>query len=125
MDHAADLDVTLLLNIQRWHGDTTATDELVIRFAERLWRHDWPGDRRPAVFYDPRSLEPTGSEGVLHAKAVVVDEEVAFVTSANLTEAAFDRSIDVGVLPRDRALAASLARHFRVLIEQERVLPLP
>jgi phosphatidylserine/phosphatidylglycerophosphate/cardiolipin synthase-like enzyme len=75
--------------------------------------------------YDPRSLEPTGEEGVLHAEAVMVDEEVAFVTSANLTEAAFDRSIDVGVLPRDRALAASLARHFRVLIEQARVLPLP
>jgi phosphatidylserine/phosphatidylglycerophosphate/cardiolipin synthase-like enzyme len=125
VDHTADLDVTLLLNIQRRHGDTTATDELVGRFADRLWKHDWPGDRRPAVFYDPRALEPTGAEGVLHAKAVVVDEEVAFVTSANLTEAAFDRNIEVGVLSRDRALAASLARHFRVLIEQARVLPLP
>jgi hypothetical protein len=76
MEHATGLDVTLLLNIQRRHGDTTARDELVIRFAERLWNHDWPGDRRPAVFYDPRSLKPTGAEGVLHAKAVVVDEEV-------------------------------------------------
>ena len=79
----------------------------------------------PAVFYDPRSLEPDGPGGVLHAKAVVADDEAAFVTSANLTEAAFDRNIEVGVLTRDHALAASLARHFGTLIEQGLLLPLP
>jgi phosphatidylserine/phosphatidylglycerophosphate/cardiolipin synthase-like enzyme len=55
------------------------------------------------VFYDPRSLEPDAPAGVLHAKAIVADEQFAFVTSANLTEAAFERNIDVGVLVRDRA----------------------
>ncbi|MCA1701314.1 MAG: phospholipase D-like domain-containing protein, partial [Actinobacteria bacterium] len=73
----------------------------------------------------PRSLTAEGPSGVLHAKAVVADEEIALVTSANLTEAAFDRNIEAGVLSRDRALAASLARHFRVLIERELLLPLP
>ena len=99
--------------------------DLVRRFAERLWHHDWPGDRSPAVFYDPRSLEPHGPGGVLHAKAVVADDEAAFVTSANLTEAAFDRNIEVGVLTRDHALAASLSTHFRALIERELLVPLP
>ena len=63
--------------------------------------------------------------GILHAKAVIADDEAAFVTSANLTEAAFDRNIEVGVLTRDRALAASLARHFGTLIERGLLLPLP
>ena len=44
---------------------------------------------------------------MLHAKAVVVDDRAAFVTSANLTEAALDRNIEVGVLSRERTLAAA------------------
>jgi phosphatidylserine/phosphatidylglycerophosphate/cardiolipin synthase-like enzyme len=62
---------------------------------------------------------------ILHAKAVIADDEAAFVTSANLTEAAFDRNIEVGVLTRDHALAASLGRHFGTLIERGLLLPLP
>jgi phosphatidylserine/phosphatidylglycerophosphate/cardiolipin synthase-like enzyme len=125
MQAVPQLQVTLLLNIQRRPGDTAAPEQLVVRFAERLWGHDWPGSRQPAVFYDPRSLEPHAPGGILHAKAVIVDEEAAFVTSANLTEAAFDRNIEVGVLTRDHALAASLARHFGTLIERGMLLPLP
>lgn len=125
MDEVRGVQVTLLLNIQRRPGDTTAADALVVRFAERFWAADWPGERRPAVFYDPRSLGSAGAEGVLHAKAVVVDDRVAFVTSANLTEAAFDRNIGVGVLSRERTLAASLARHFGVLIDRKLLRALP
>lgn len=124
MDANPDLRATLLLNIQRKYGDTTTSDDLVLHFAERLWKEGWPGERRPDVFYDPRSLDPKAS-GVLHAKAVVVDDESALVTSANLTEAAFAYNIEVGVLSRDRQLAASLARHFRVLIEQGLLVALP
>lgn len=79
---------------------------------------------KPSVYYDPRSLELDGPEGVLHAKAIGIDEQVALITSANLTEAAFDRNIEIGVLTRDQLLAASLARHFRVLIEYGRLAPL-
>jgi phosphatidylserine/phosphatidylglycerophosphate/cardiolipin synthase-like enzyme len=125
MDEMPGMHVTMLLNIQRKSADVTAADDLVLRFADRFWKKDWPGDRQPAVFYDPRSLELETSGGILHAKAVVADEEVAFVTSANLTEAAFDRNIEIGVLSRDRPLAASVARHFQVLIERGLLLPLP
>lgn len=118
MTAASDLRVSILLNIGRRYGDQTSADALVHRFAERFWTQDWPGDQRPAVFYDPRALQLDGAEGVLHAKAIVVDEQVALVTSANLTEAAFDRNIEVGILSRDAQLAASLARHFRVLIDR-------
>ncbi len=125
MEAVPQLDVTLLLNIQRRANDSSAPAELVKRFADRFWKRDWPGERRPVVVYDPRSLEPAGAEGVLHAKALVVDDSAAFVTSANLTEAAFDRNLELGVLSRDRTLAAGLARHFRLLIDQERLLALP
>ena len=115
MDARPELRVTLLLNIQRKRGDTTAAEQLVRRFADRFWATDWPGSSRPSVFYDPRALELDGPGGVLHAKAVVADDEAVFVTSANLTEAALDRNIELGLLVRDRALAASVSSHFRAL----------
>ena len=124
MDETPDLAVTLLLNVQRGRGDTTAADHLVRRFADRFWEQEWPGAARPRVFYDPRSLDPAGGAGVLHAKAVVVDDE-AVVTSANLTEAALDRNIEIGLLVRDRTLAATMTRHFTTLIERSLLQPLP
>ena len=119
------LQVKLLLNIQRRRGDTTRAESLVCRFADSFWGTDWPGSSRPAVFYDPRSLEPHGPAGVLHAKAVVADGEVVFVTSANLTDAALDRNIELGILLRDRALATSVSSHFQGLIDGKLLLPLP
>lgn len=94
MEAIPTLRVTLLLNIQRKKGDTTISEHLVRRFAEHFWKIDWPGSSRPNVFYDPRALELEGPGGVLHAKAVVSDDESVFITSANLTEAALDRNIE-------------------------------
>ena len=125
MDAMPELQVTLLLNVQRRRGDTTAPDQLVRRFADRFWTSDWPGEARPRVYYDPRSLDLDGPAGVLHAKAVVADGEAVFTTSANLTDAALDRNIELGVLIRDRALAASVTSHFRGLIDRETLKPLP
>jgi phosphatidylserine/phosphatidylglycerophosphate/cardiolipin synthase-like enzyme len=125
MDERPALRVILLLNIQRKKGDTTASEQLVRRFADRFWKTDWPGSSHPGVFYDPRALELEGPGGVLHAKAVVADDEAVFVTSANLTEAALDRNIEVGLLVRDRALAASVSSHFRALIDRDLLRPLP
>jgi len=125
MDERRGLTVTLLLDIQRKRADTSAPDQLVRRFADRFWTTDWPGDLRPTVFYDPRSLELDGPAGVLHAKALVVDDETLFVTSANLTEAALDRNIEVGLLLRDRALALTVSEHFRALIDGGLLQPLP
>jgi len=125
MDEIPGLRVTLLLNIQRRRGDTTAASDLVRRFADRFWGTDWPGSSRPEVFYDPRSVDLDGPAGVLHAKAVVTDEESVFITSANLTEAALDRNIEIGLLVRDRALAASVSSHFRALIDRGLLSLLP
>lgn len=125
MDTRPDLRVTLLLNIQRGRGDTTVAGEVVRRFTDHFWAKDWPGSSRPRVYYDPRSLALDGPMGVLHAKAVVADDEAVFVTSANLTEAALDRNIEIGLVVRDRALAASVSSHFRALIDRRLLHPLP
>lgn len=125
MDALPSLNVTLLLNIQRKRGDMTVADGLVRKFADRFWSTDWPGARRPHVYFDPRALEVDGPTGVLHAKAVVADEESVFITSANLTEAALDRNIEIGLLVRDIPLALSVVSHFRGLIDRELLHPLP
>ena len=124
MDSKPNLSVTLLLNIRRKRGDVSVADDLVRKFADRFWKADWPGTSRPRVYYDPRSIEP-GVTAVLHAKAVVADGVAVFITSANLTEAALDRNIEIGLLFRDRALATSVTSHFRTLIDRNLLRPLP
>jgi phosphatidylserine/phosphatidylglycerophosphate/cardiolipin synthase-like enzyme len=128
MDQNPQLEVQMYLDIQRPQHDQSSPSELVRRFAERFARHEWPGQRFPTLFFDPRSLElePT-RKGSLHAKCVVVDDEVAFVSSANFTEAAQTRNIEVGVLVRSPAFARRLTEHFETLasIHVLRPVPLP
>ena len=125
MDVVPALEVNLMLNIERRRGDTTAADTLVRRFADDSWGEEWPGAARPKVYYDPRSVESGGPAGVLHAKAVVADEASVFITSANLTAAAQDRNIELGLLVRDRALAETTVIRFRTLIEKDLLRRLP
>jgi phosphatidylserine/phosphatidylglycerophosphate/cardiolipin synthase-like enzyme len=125
LDAVPDLQAILLLNIRRKSADTSEAEAIVWRFAERFWKHDWPGKRHPRVYYDPRAVEPDGPEGLLHAKAVVVDDEALLVTSANLTEAALDRNIELGLLVRDPNLATTVCVQFQALIDQGLLVALP
>ncbi len=124
MEAVPELRVTLLLNIHRQQNDTTRPDEVVRGFATGFWKNDWPGAVRPAVFYDPRSVDPE-VRGVLHAKALVADEERVFVTSANFTAAAQDDNIELGVLVRSRTLALGVVRHLQGLIDHGLLRALP
>jgi phosphatidylserine/phosphatidylglycerophosphate/cardiolipin synthase-like enzyme len=119
MDELPDLTVEMFLNIERPYGDSTSADELLLRFATRFRDEQWPGHRLPTVYYDPRSielLEPGEKRAALHAKCVVVDEAQAFITSANFTEAAQERNIEVGVLLNDRSIACALGAQFANLL---------
>ena len=124
MEAIPELGVTLLLNIDRRHLDTSSPDEVVRRFADQFWKKDWPGSIRPRVFFDPRSVDPD-IPGVLHAKAVVADDKRAFVTSANFTGAALDHNIELGLLLRDRPLALSVVKHLQGLIDHNLLRALP
>lgn len=124
MEAVPELRVTLLLNIHRRQNDTSRPDEVIRRFASGFWKDDWPGAVRPAVFYDPRSVDPE-VRGVLHAKALVADEERVFVTSANFTAAAQDDNVELGLLVRSRTLALGVVRHLQGLIDHGLLRALP
>lgn len=64
----------------------------------------WPTDRR----------EPPGAK--LHAKAVIVDNRDVLLTSANMTNAAYDKNLELGVLCRGGHVARQVQRHFDALI---------
>jgi hypothetical protein len=125
MEAKPSLRVRLLVNIQRKWNDTSSGSQVIRRFTDHFWEHEWPGPIRPAVFYDPRSVEPDGPRGVLHAKSVVIDERSTFITSANLTEAAFDSNVELGVFIVDRALALSVCGYFQALIDLGNLSVLP
>jgi phosphatidylserine/phosphatidylglycerophosphate/cardiolipin synthase-like enzyme len=73
----------------------------------------WPLDRR-------RGNIP----GRLHAKLVVADRKVAFVTSANLTGSALERNLECGLLVRGGPAPRRLTDHIAALIREGVLQPL-
>jgi cardiolipin synthase len=61
----------------------------------------------------------------VHAKCIVVDGEVALVTSANFTLRAHEQNVECGVLLEDPAFAHHLARQWLGLIDAGLVLDGP
>lgn len=66
---------------------------------------EWPNDQR----------NPPNAK--LHAKAVLVDGDSVLLTSANLSNAAFDKNIELGVLCRGGKTANQVQQHFDALIQ--------
>lgn len=65
----------------------------------------WPADQRPPG-------------GKLHVKAAIADEHAALVTSANLTGAALDENMELGLLVRGGGVPRRLAQHFMELMDE-------
>ncbi len=87
---------------------TAEADDRVTRAVDLFFAENWTfGDPRPALFYDPRTVQPY-SVVSLHAKCVVVDRRKTLVTSANFTDRGQTRNIEVGVLIEDVAFATRL-----------------
>jgi phosphatidylserine/phosphatidylglycerophosphate/cardiolipin synthase-like enzyme len=66
--------------------------------------YHWPTDKR----------EPPDAK--LHAKAVIVDGRDVLLTSANMTNAAYAKNIELGVLCRGGTIAGRVQKHFDALI---------
>lgn len=83
------------------------------RFARRILEESalyaWAPAKRPRC--------TTGNIALMHAKAVVADSSVMFVTSANLSGAALDRNIEVGVIVRGGSQPRWLAERFQQLVD--------
>ncbi len=116
-----ELQVVLILNIPP--SEAAAVE----KYAKAFWKFHWPWDRRPAVFYDPRGPQTDlPSPACQHSKCILVDENTAFITSANFTESAHERNIELGVLFRDNPkIAKSIRLKFESLIQHGFLTPLP
>lgn len=111
--------VTLCVDVRRLPGDSSLTRDIVRRFANGFVNDEWPGKRLPLVYYDPRSLESASrTASSMHAKCVVIDGEEALVTSANFTEAAQERNIELGLLVPSDSIASQIENHFMSLIHK-------
>jgi phosphatidylserine/phosphatidylglycerophosphate/cardiolipin synthase-like enzyme len=92
---------------------------LAVRFVHRFRTQEWPGERLPELFHDPRSLSTErATRSSMHAKCVVIDRQAAFVSSANFTEAAQVRNVEVGALIHSPRFAEQLHDHFEVLTQK-------
>jgi phosphatidylserine/phosphatidylglycerophosphate/cardiolipin synthase-like enzyme len=127
MQAVPQMNVRMFLDVQRGPGDTSTAAEIVRRFAHRFQTQQWPLDRPlPQVFYDPRSLGMAADKrACLHAKCIAVDGKSVFISSANFTEAAQERNIEIGLLVNSQSLAEQVVRHFDSLLSAGLVEPVP
>jgi cardiolipin synthase len=75
---------------------------------------------RTRIYYWPiekRARNQAGRPGKLHTKCAIIDN-TALIGSANLTDDAFNRNMELGMLVREEATVLSLAEHFRELINR-------
>jgi phosphatidylserine/phosphatidylglycerophosphate/cardiolipin synthase-like enzyme len=116
-----ELEVVLILNVP------PGEDASVEKYAKTFWKYHWPWERKPAVFYDPRGPEKAQtSPACQHAKCILVDGVTAFITSANFTESAHERNIELGVLFRENPkVAQSIRSKFESLIQNGFLKRLP
>ena len=119
MDELPGLDVRMFLDISRKPGDTSIPGAIVQQFVQRFRSEEWPNESRlPKVFYDPRALSPDWHERAsMHAKCVVADGRSVFVSSANFTEAAQERNVEIGLLIESVTAARRINHFFTALAD--------
>lgn len=117
MELKPSLQVRLFLNLNVRPEDVSHSAS-VARFSQEFKTRHWPtAHRLPEVFFDRRALASgSGPSVAFHAKCAVRDEIELFVSSANFTEAAQNRNIELGVLLQSHTLAKQATTFFSELI---------
>lgn len=67
--------------------------------------------------------EMGGGYRIVHAKCSVADSKLAFITSANLTGAALDRNMELGVLISGSSTPKKLYNHINSLVATKAIIP--
>jgi phosphatidylserine/phosphatidylglycerophosphate/cardiolipin synthase-like enzyme len=70
--------------------------------------YHWPVEKR--------ERNQAGKPGKLHAKVAVIDNAV-LVSSANLTDDAFNRNLELGVMMHNPSLRETIAQYLNALVE--------
>ena len=110
--------VEMLLESSREHGGKIYVD------SAEMMKEALPGVR---VYYwkdDSKKVPGNVHAGSVHAKCAVADEKFAFISSANLTTAAMNRNMELGVLLKGGRLPADLHNHLQMLVKTETIVPL-
>lgn len=81
----------------------------------RVQLFHWPRERRP--------VSQAGRPAVLHAKCAVADDDLLFVSSANLTDAAMTANMELGMLVRGGDAPGKVRRHIDALIAEGHLEP--
>lgn len=117
--------VDLFMNIGAARADETDPEQFARGEVSKFLVEQWPWQPKPNVYYDPRTVTPAAGErkpgrrrpaleyASLHAKCVVADERWSLVGSANFTDRAQTRNIEVGALLDDPSFAQALLGQFR------------
>ncbi len=103
---AGELTLRVLLHVEPDADPAAARRACAMSFREK-----WPGEKLPPLWCDPRTTKVGAKKTSMHAKFVVVDDRLAFLTSANFTEAAQERNVEAGVLVRSAVFARRLREH--------------
>lgn len=100
--------------------------DLVLEFEGHSGDQEWDPlkalgklDSRVRVFEWPLAKRPPlsgGRRGMIHAKCAVADSRSAVVSSANLTEYAFDANMELGLRVEGAAVASEIDLHFLELM---------
>jgi phosphatidylserine/phosphatidylglycerophosphate/cardiolipin synthase-like enzyme len=72
--------------------------------------YQWPVEKR--------DRNQAGRPGKLHAKVAIVDD-TSLLSSANLTDDAFNRNLEVGMMTTNAAFHVSIAAYFEALIAEQ------
>lgn len=113
------LQVRMFLDVARKQGDTSSAETVTSRFVHQFKSSQWPGEMPlPQVYCCKQLLEDVnGRSASLHAKCTVVDGQRVFVSSANFTEAAQQRNVEIGLLLQSRIVSERVRRFFDTLVD--------
>jgi phosphatidylserine/phosphatidylglycerophosphate/cardiolipin synthase-like enzyme len=68
--------------------------------------------------HEKREKDENGKYGSLHAKCAVADRASVLISSANLTQYAFNLNMEMGLRVKDKPLAEKIVRHFELLAQR-------
>ena len=108
---ARGVSIRVLLESSKEHGGAIAGDGLSAM-------HEAVPDAQLYIWDPVEKSRISGSlTAAVHAKCAVADERIAFITSANLTSAAMERNMELGVLVRGGIAPSRLHSHLNALVD--------
>lgn len=114
------------VDVPRRQGDSSLAEAIVRRHADEFRERHWPWSPYPEVYYDPRALETNAkTRASMHAKVLAIDRRKILLTSANFTEAAQQRNIEMGLLCNAPYLVEQVCSYFEGLRNTGRLVRLP